>query len=259
MPLKLLEVDQNTDFPALADCMFDSHEVPPQPFFQAFFPYNSSTSPSSSPAWSKTRAEAIEECGTRLYAWHTSDPTSYWQKVVDEENGRIAGAALWKICREDPFKGKEKEKGGGGGGKEVDWFPEGGGRRFVERFLEMYDGPRERRGRRPQVYLYILFTHPSYRRRGVAQTFLDWGMRKADEMGVEMFLDSTPIGKPLYEANGFHVVEETVIKPEPETGDPDDEWREAERKIGPSEWWLMWRPMHGVWEEGVSVRPWEGS
>ncbi|KAJ3579785.1 hypothetical protein NPX13_g777 [Xylaria arbuscula] len=83
----------------------------------------------------------------------------------------------------------------------------------------------------------------------------DWGMKKADEMGVEMFLDSTPVGKPLYEANGFQVVEKTVIVPQ--TENPDSDWKDAEAKIGHSEWWLMWRPAGGNYEEGVTVKPWE--
>ncbi len=91
--------------------------------------------------------------------------------------------------------------------------------------------------------LFILFTHPDYRRRGVGQQFLDWGMAKADEMGVEMFLDATPIGMPLYKQNGFVAIEENVIRPR--TDNPDRAWKEAEEKIGQSTWWLMGRPAGG--------------
>ena len=38
MPLELVEVNTKTDFPAIARYMFESHEVPEQKFFQAFFP-----------------------------------------------------------------------------------------------------------------------------------------------------------------------------------------------------------------------------
>ncbi|KAK8879676.1 acyl-CoA N-acyltransferase [Apiospora arundinis] len=43
----------------------------------------------------------------------------------------------------------------------------------------------------------------SRRRQGVGQQFMNWGMKKADELGFDFYLDSTPYGRPLYEANGF--------------------------------------------------------
>ncbi|KAI1337251.1 hypothetical protein F5Y15DRAFT_418017 [Xylariaceae sp. FL0016] len=241
MPLERVEIVPETDFPAISRCMFESHEIPAQQFFHAFFPTHGDGD--------RAREAAIAEGATRLQSWHTDDPTSYWQKVVDTETGEIAGAALWNIHKENPFAEENQ--------MEVSWFPDDGSRRFVEEFLEIYEKPRANVGRRPQVYLFILFTHPNYRRRGVAQQLLNWGMNKADEMSVEMFLDSTPVGKPLYEANKFHVVEKTVIVPQ--TQSPDQGWKDAEKKIGHSTWWLMWRPIKGQYEEGGTVKPWLNS
>ncbi|KAI0448669.1 hypothetical protein F5B21DRAFT_518773 [Xylaria acuta] len=148
----------------------------------------------------QAREDAIAECAARLYSWHTEDPTSYWQKVADTDIGQLVGADLWSICENDPFAEEHEIQ--------VSWLPDDGSRRQAHV------------GRRPQVHLFILFAHPDYRRQG------------ADEMGVEMSLDSTPVGKLLYEANGFHIVEKT-------TGGPDEMWKEAEEKIGRSTWWLM--------------------
>ena len=89
MGLELLEADTATDFPAIASSMFDSYEDPPQPFFHAFFPIHGDTH--------DAREEGIAECATRLHSWHMEDPTSYWQKIVDTDTGRIAGGALWNI------------------------------------------------------------------------------------------------------------------------------------------------------------------
>jgi hypothetical protein len=85
--------------------------------------------------------------------------------------------------------------------------------------------------------------------------FMNWGMAKADEMGVEMFLDATPVGRPLYDTNGFIVVEENVIAPQ--TDHPDNAWKVTEQKTGHSRWLLMWRPPGGNYEEGKTVKPWE--
>lgn len=135
MAFKLVEIDPKIDFAAISRCMFESHETPEQPFFQAFFPTHGTGH--------QAREQAIAEGATRLYSWHTEGPTSYWQKVVDTSTGRIAGAALWNICHEDPFAGEDQ--------MEVTWFPNDQSREFVEQFLQVYEKPRARVGRRPQV------------------------------------------------------------------------------------------------------------
>lgn len=100
--------------------------------------------------------------------------------------------------------------------------------------------------------LFNIFTHPSYRRRGAAQLMLDWGVNKADELGLDIFLDSTPQGRPLYEVNGFTYVEENVTELTIES--PDEKWNEMDRKIGPFTFWLMWRPKGGKHEEGKTTK-----
>ncbi|KAI1742883.1 acyl-CoA N-acyltransferase [Xylaria scruposa] len=239
MGFELREVDPTTDFPAIARCMFDSYEDPLQTFFYAFFPIHGDTH--------DAREEAIAECATRLHSWHTEDPTSYWQKIVDTDTGRIAGGALWNIHKENPFANEHH--------MEVTWFPDDGSRRFAEQVVEIHAAPRIRVGQRPQVYLFIIFTHPDYRRKGVGQMFMNWGMAKADEMGVELFLDATPVGRPLYKANGLIEVEEHIIVPRMDH--PDDAWKASEKKIGHSTWFLMWRPPGGNYEEGKTIKPWE--
>lgn len=103
--------------------------------------------------------------------------------------------------------------------------------------------------------LFIVFTHPDYRRKGIGQKFMDWGIAKADEMGVELFLDASPVGRPLYDANGLVEVDKNDIIPR--TNDPDDAWKAMEKKTGHSTWFLMWRPAGGNYEEGKTVKPWE--
>ncbi|KAL7625558.1 hypothetical protein AAE478_004778 [Parahypoxylon ruwenzoriense] len=243
MVLELREVNSETDFPVIARCMFESYENLPQKFFHAYFPVHGSGP-------------------------EAQDPTSYWQKVVGTNTGRFAGGALWNIHKENPFAE--------GHDMRIDWFPDDGSRRFAEQVAEEHGAPRARVGQRPQICkrvllivkpkrtglikdqdLFIVFTHADYRHKGVAQQFMDWGMAKADETGVEMFLDSTPLGRPLYEKNGFMYVEKNVISPR--TDSPDEAWKETVEKAGDhSDWWLMWRPVRGKYEE-KTVKPWEKS
>ena len=103
--------------------------------------------------------------------------------------------------------------------------------------------------------LNILYTHPDYRRQGVADLILNWGKKKADEMGVEMWLDATELGVPVYKKHGFTVV--NVNRLQPAKAEPGEEWREIERELQPMTSWQMWRPAGGDYVEGKSVKPWE--
>ncbi|TVY40860.1 hypothetical protein LOCC1_G005186 [Lachnellula occidentalis] len=239
MTLELQVIDPETDFPSLARCLFDSHEDPPQRFFHVFFPIHGEGD--------KAREDAINEGATRLKLWHTQDPASYWQKVVDTKTGRVAGGAMWKIYRENPFQSPSPDE------DEVTWFPNGGSRTFVECALEEYSIPRARVAQKPHVYLFVLFTHPEYRRKGVGQQFMDWGMKKADQLGYDFFLESTFYGRPLYEANGFLYIEECIVHPE--TENPEDDWKKIDEKVGLWTFWLMWRPAGGQSKEGKTIRP----
>ena len=84
---------------------------------------------------------------------------------------------------------------------------------------------------------------------------LEWGIKKAEEMGVEMWLDATIYGVPLYKKHGFVVVHENVIAPK--TDKPDDDWKKIEDELSPMTFWQMWRPVGGRYIEGHTVKPWE--
>lgn len=84
---------------------------------------------------------------------------------------------------------------------------------------------------------------------------MKWGTKKADEMGVEMWLDATIYGVPVYKKYGFVVVHENSLNPT--TENPSDEWKELNERLGSMILWQMWRPIGGGYVEGKTVRPWE--
>ncbi|KAI0112241.1 acyl-CoA N-acyltransferase [Nemania sp. FL0031] len=240
MGFVLQDIDPEVDFPALAQCILEAYEDPPQRFIYIFFPPMSGSGAVS-------REAALEETAARLKLWHTSDPSSHWQKVVDVEDGRIVGGAAWNIYQTNPFTEPHD--------MDVTWYPADSTRTYVEKALESHGTPRYKVAQRPHMYLFNVFTHPDYRRRGIGQQVMDWGMKRADELGLELFLDATPPGKPLYEANGFLFVEENVTSVT--TDDPDEKWNEMNDKIGSFTFWLMWRPAGGKYEAGKTAKPWE--
>ncbi|KAI0810084.1 acyl-CoA N-acyltransferase [Xylaria sp. FL0064] len=236
MALQLQDIDAEVDFPALTRCLLEAYKTPPQSFIYLFFqPMRGSGA--------VNRQAAIEEAAARLKQWHASDPSSRWQKVVDTETGNVVGGAAWNIYMANPF--------GEPHAMEVTWYPNNSTRTYVEKALEHYGMPRYKAAQRPHIYLFNLFAHPDYRRRGIGQQVMDWGVKQADALGLEFFLDATPIGKALYEKNGFVCIEENVTKIT--TDNPHADWKEMEDKVGCFTFWLMWRPIGGKHEEGKIV------
>lgn len=103
--------------------------------------------------------------------------------------------------------------------------------------------------------LNIIFTHPDYRRQGIADLIMKWGINKAEAMGVEMWLDATRYGVPVYEKHGFSIVHENNFAPK--NDNPSLEWKEMAERLEPMVMWQMWRPIGGRSDDGKNPRPWE--
>lgn len=54
--------------------------------------------------------------------------------------------------------------------------------------------------------LEIIATHPAHEGRGFASLLLRWGLQKADDEGLPVFLSASPTGRVVYERRGFRVV-----------------------------------------------------
>ena len=104
--------------------------------------------------------------------------------------------------------------------------------------------------------LALCFVHPEHRRRGAASLLVGWGTKKADELGIEAFVEATDDGKPCYEALGFIYMNTFYL--ESARRNPSRKWMELERDLRtPIHSYLMWRPKGGKYEEGRTLVPWE--
>lgn len=135
MALKLQDIDPEVDFPAIAKCLAEAYEDPPQPFLHIWFPIDASSD--------EAREASIQEGAERLKLWHTYDPSSRWHKVVDAETGRIAGGAAWNVFETNPFAEPHD--------MEVSWFPNDSSRRYAEQAIESHGRPRYIAGQRPHL------------------------------------------------------------------------------------------------------------
>ncbi len=65
-----------------------------------------------------------------------------------------------------------------------------------------------------KAYLMNLYTDPDYRRRGIAWQTLDLLVNEARERGVDFItLETTKMGRPLYEKYGFISMQDEMILP----------------------------------------------
>ncbi|PVI02750.1 acyl-CoA N-acyltransferase [Periconia macrospinosa] len=58
-------------------------------------------------------------------------------------------------------------------------------------------------GNMPHAYLGMLHTGPQYQKRGAASALLKWGLQRADELNLPVYLESSPTAYPLYRKHGF--------------------------------------------------------
>ena len=73
-------------------------------------------------------------------------------------------------------------------------------------FSDLEKSKNEVMGTKPFVTLHFLVTLPEHQRRGIGAMHLQWGLQKADEMRLPLYLEASPMGKPLYQKMGFEEV-----------------------------------------------------
>ncbi|KAL8726985.1 MAG: hypothetical protein Q9166_006348 [cf. Caloplaca sp. 2 TL-2023] len=247
MPPTLSPVTTASDFPALIACERSSYLSPYNALYQLFCPQNR-----------PTVEESLREATERQLGWWVGDPTATWVKVTDSDDpdagdGGVIGGALWHVYEKAPF-GPDAEKKAHEGETCYWWPEEGRQRELADHMMNQFTYPRTQRMHRPSLLLEICYVHPEHRRRGAGNLLVGWGTKKADELGLESFVEATDDGRPLYERHGFKVVDRMEVKADLDNMD------EGLRELGKSlEWegWYMWRPVGGNWVDGETKVPWE--
>lgn len=92
---------------------------------------------------------------------------------------------------------------------------------YVSWIMEQFFGRRRERVQGPAVLLDMCFCAPSYHRRGAGKQLVQWGTKKADELGLTAFVEASLTGRRLYESCGFVVMEDVCL----EGGKVKEEWK----------------------------------
>lgn len=49
--------------------------------------------------------------------------------------------------------------------------------------------------------------HPGCQGKGIGKKLMSWGFQEAARLGLPIWLEASPAGKPLYEKSGFKVID----------------------------------------------------
>lgn len=121
------------------------------------------------------------------------DPRATFLKVVDPATGNMMAWAEWSF--NPALTGEELARG-----PEVPEWP------LPQFYLPYLKFRHDHLNGRPYYLLGMIVTAPEYRRRGAAGLLVRWGLDKADEDGVEIYLEASVAGRPMYEKFGLRVL-----------------------------------------------------
>jgi ribosomal protein S18 acetylase RimI-like enzyme len=107
------------------------------------------------------------------------------------------------------------------GPEDLPEWPEGSDVELANHFFgTLVSKRRENMGERKHWYLELLATRPEWHGKGAGSQLLRWGLERADEEGLEAYIEASPAGKSLYEKKGYREIGRLVI-PAKEKGGED--------------------------------------
>jgi len=156
------------------------------------------------------RIPSVRKWWENMFLDELSEPFSHWRKAVSNETGEIAGFMKWQ----EPKPGQEPDEN-------LPEWPEGADKSLCdETFGAWAKGHKRIMGNRGHWYLEIVATHPKFQGQGAGKLMLAYGCDKADEQGLESYLEASPEAVSLYEKYAFKEVDRL------------DTWIENERVKG---------------------------
>lgn len=154
-------------------------------FFDATFPQH----------WTDEGKAAGAE---RFLHMKQNDPNIHYIKAVDTDTGAIAGFARWLILKDHIPNPPPNDHGPyWESAEDADYFNQ-----LLTSFMAQRAEYIQKTGGNV-VSLDICAVDPAYQRRGVGNQLVEWGVKKADEQGLDAVVESSPFGRGLYEKHGF--------------------------------------------------------
>lgn len=132
---------------------------------------------------------------------------SHTFKCVDTDlDNKLIAVARWSIY-EKPRSIEEVEKTF----VLQPTFPEDNAEARLDFMQGIWKSRREVIGGQPHVILESLICHPDHHRRGAGRKLVQWGLDKADELGVPAYLEGSSAGVRLYKSVGYEPQRDLVF------------------------------------------------
>ncbi|CDZ97782.1 GNAT domain [Phaffia rhodozyma] len=88
---------------------------------------------------------------------------------------------------------------------------------FAKMFKQtLYDRRKEYYKGKPHWYLHLLWVDPEFQGQGVSKALFEYGVSRARADGLQVYLESSEAGKPVYERLGFKHVGDIGFPPQAE-------------------------------------------
>ncbi|PGG96216.1 hypothetical protein AJ80_09860 [Polytolypa hystricis UAMH7299] len=178
----------DADWDELVEAQFRSFSG--EPYHDALFGFN-------------TRENQIETKKRHIH--ELTESTSYlWLKIVDQDAGKIAGAAYWKIKPNYIPLNREELN--------ITWLDSQEDREAANRLLMTVQDRKLANVKEAHIQLELLFVTPEYQRHGIGTRLLKWGCDLADHMALPIWIESSREGYRMYCSQGVEDVEYHVIE-----------------------------------------------
>jgi len=128
-----------------------------------------------------------------------STPHAAYHKAIDEDTGEIVGLSIWTVYETKqldvpkelpPSTYWPNEEDAAYSNFILHWITQ---RR--SKYIQSLNGN--------AVHLSTLAVLPEYQRKGVGSKLMAWGLQRADDLGFNVFVEASPMGRGLYEKSGF--------------------------------------------------------
>ncbi|KAI6882387.1 hypothetical protein KC318_g16340 [Hortaea werneckii] len=132
---------------------------------------------------------------------NAADPHTEFILAVDETSNEIVGMSKWNVYAPNTIPDLAEISRAVG-----DYYESEEERAYAGAMGKLFVQPRNEAifaSGGNLVSLDILTIDPKHQRKGIGNALVQWGTRRADELGVEAVVESSVFGKDLYEKNGF--------------------------------------------------------
>lgn len=123
---------------------------------------------------------------------------------TDGKYGQIIAVSDWEFYPKDRSDEELLEEEAEGKDRKL---PPGSNEECMTAFFKaLKETKKQHLGGKAHIRCHILTTLPHHHRRGAGAMALNWGFEQADKLGIPVWLEASPMGRPLYERVGFETV-----------------------------------------------------